>query len=84
MMNGGVVPGGRTRSSGLVDRRHLGHRRLDRRVGLEEDADHPGADARAVQRLRLDVLDVVDGRRHGALGDGDDRVLPSPARDSPL
>ena len=39
-------------------------------VGLEEDLD----DGDAVQRLRLDVLDVVDRGGHAAFAVGDDAV----------
>ncbi len=63
MMKGGVVPGGRLRNCDLADRRDLGHGAADVHVRLEEDLD----DADAVERLRLDVLDVVDRGGHAAL-----------------
>src|SRR6185437_7575999 len=47
----------------------LGYRRFYFRAGMEEDLD----DAEARQRLRLDVLDVIDGDRETALAaDRDD------------
>ena len=62
-MSGGVVPGGSWRSSDLRDRGDLRDRRLDVGARLEEDLD----DRDAAQRLRLDVLDVVDRGRQRAL-----------------
>ena len=55
---------------GLHDRRHLGQRSLNVGLRPEEDLDH----AHAVDRLRLDVLDVVDRDGDAALGVGDDAV----------
>ena len=58
------MPGGICRERRLRDRRDLRERRLDVGVRLEEHLD----DGDARQRLRLDVLDVVDERRQAALG----------------
>ena len=63
MMNGGLVPGGSCRSDALRDGGDLGDRRFDLRARLEEHLDHRDA----AQRLRLDVLDVVDRRGQRAL-----------------
>ncbi len=70
MTSGGVVPGGRPRSVTCTMRRHLGQRGLNIRFRPEEDLDH----ADAVDRLRLDVLDVVDRDGDAALRVGDDAV----------
>ena len=53
---------------GLDDGGHLGQRRLNVGLRLEEDLDN----ADALHRLRLDVLDVVHRHGHAALGIGDD------------
>ena len=60
------LPGGALRRGGELRHpgRHVG-------VGLEVDLD----DAQPAQRLRLDVLDVVDVARVHALGQGDDALL---------
>ena len=68
--SGGVMPGGICRSE-LRERRDLRQRRLDVGVRLEEHLD----DRQPGQRLRLDVLDVVDERRHAALAPVRDAVL---------
>ena len=54
----------------LADGGHLGHGAADVHVRLEEDLD----DADAVERLRLDVLDVVHRGGHAALAVEDDAV----------
>ena len=54
----------------LRDRRDLGDRGIDAGLRLKENLDHGDAG----KRLRLDVLDVVDGGRHGALVPGHDAV----------
>ena len=63
MTSGGVVPGGMCRRMVCDNRGGLRQRRLNVRAGLKEDFD----DRDAVQRLRLDVLDVVDQGGDGAL-----------------
>ena len=70
MMNGGVVPGGSVRNCTWLMAVTCGHRLADVYMRLEEDLD----DADAHQRLRFDVLDVVDRGGHAALGVGDDAV----------
>ena len=70
MTSGGVVPGGIWRRTRLRDRRDLRDGGVDVRRRLEEDLD----DGDAGERLRLDVLDVVDGGRQRALVAGDDAV----------
>ena len=55
---------------GLHDRSHLGQRRLD--VGLRPEKNLDDADAG--DRLRFDVLDVVDRDGNATLGVGDDAV----------
>ena len=62
----------------LVMRVDLGDRQLDLGVRLEEDPEpgHP------VERLRFDVLDVVDGGGEGPLADGDDALLHLLGRDA--
>ena len=55
---------------GLHGRGGLRQCRLDVDLGLKEDLD----DAEAVHRLRLNVLDVVDGDGRDALGVADDAV----------
>ncbi len=52
----------------LVDGGHLGHGVADIHMRLKEDLD----DAGAVERLRLDVLDVVDRGGHHPLAGGHD------------
>ena len=59
---------GKLFQDGLRDRRDLRLRGVDVDVRLEEDLD----DADAGQRLRLDMLDVVDGGRQRALVGRDD------------
>ncbi len=66
-MLGGVMPGGKMRSSVWEMRRDLRQRHFDLGVRLEIDAD----DRDAVVGLRFDVLDVVDGGGEGPLEDGD-------------
>jgi hypothetical protein len=63
MMNGGVVPGGRAAQLHLADGGDLRYGAADIYVRLEKDLD----DRDAVQRLRLDVLNVVDRGGHAAL-----------------
>ena len=67
-MIGGVAPDGNLLENGLRNRGDLRLRRVDVDVRLEEDFD----DAGSGQRLRLDVLDVVDRRRQRALVGSDD------------
>ncbi len=54
----------------LADGAHLSHGLANIHVGMEEDLDDPDAD----QRLRLDVVDIVDRGGHSALGVGHDAV----------
>ena len=54
----------------LRHRRRLRQCRLDVRRGLEENLDHPDA----IERLRLDVFNVIDGDGETALSVGDDAV----------
>ena len=54
----------------LADGRYLGYGVADIDVRLEENLD----DSQAVERLRLDVLDVVDRGGHAALAVGHDAV----------
>ena len=70
-MNGGVVPGGIWRTVRLGNGRHLRHRDVHVRAGLEENLD----DAAAVHRLRFDVLDVVDRGGERALVHGPDALF---------
>ena len=63
--------GGHLADGGLRDGRHLGVGVLDLGVRLEVDLD----DADAVERLALDVLDVVDGGRQDALVGRDDPLF---------
>jgi len=67
MMKGGVVPA-QSAQHHLIDGGHLGHGVADIHVRLEEELD----DAGAVERLRLDVLDVVDCRGHDPLAGSHD------------
>ena len=69
-MNGGVVPGRRVPQQGLRDAGDLRERQVLVDVRLEEILDHRDA----VQRLRLGVLDIVDGGLRGALGVQHDAV----------
>ena len=55
---------------GLRHRRGLRQRRLDVRRGLKKYLNHPNA----IERLRLDVFNVINGDRQTALGVGDDAV----------
>ncbi len=55
---------------GLRDGGDLGDRVRDLDARLKIDLD----DRNAVERLRLDVLDIVDGRGEGAFRNGDDAV----------
>ncbi len=61
----------------LRERRDLRQAHLHLRVRLEENAD----DGRAIVRLRLDVLDVVDRGGEGALVNRDDALLHLLRRD---
>ncbi len=61
MMSGGVVPGGICRTIVCEIAVTCAMRGLDVRARLEEDLD----DRDARQRLRLDVLDVVDRASSG-------------------
>ncbi len=70
MMKGGVVPGGSERSWTWLIAVQLRHRLRNVHVRLEEDLD----DAHAHQRLRLNVINVVDRRRHAAFGVGHNSV----------
>jgi hypothetical protein len=54
----------------LRDRRDLCDRFFDSRVGLEKYFDY----SHSIQRLGLDVLDVVNGRRQRALCNRDNPV----------
>ena len=69
MTSGGVVPGGSCRSC-VCETAVTWATALAMSARLEEDFDHRDA----VERLRLDVLDVVDRRGQRALGDADDAV----------
>jgi hypothetical protein len=71
MMSGGVVPGGMVRSSVWLIAVTSASAAPMLGVGVEEDADQPDAG----ERLRLDVLDAVDGGRHGPLGYRDHAAL---------
>ena len=83
MMSGGVVPGGSDAQHGLRDRGDLRDSAVSMlRARLEEHLDH----RHARERLRLDVLDVVDGRGERALEVRRRCAAPSPraaARCSP-
>ena len=70
MMKGGVVPGGSERSCTWLMRVDLGNCGTDVDVRLKEDLD----DRDAVERLRLDVLNVVDGGGHAAFAVAGDAV----------
>jgi hypothetical protein len=56
---------------GLTDRRHLRNGRVDVGARLEVELD----DAVAADRLRLQVLDTADRRRHRPLDNGRDAIL---------
>ena len=56
MISGGVVPGRQLSKLGLRTRRNLRDRTIDAGIGLQEYFD----DRDAIQRLRFDVLNVVD------------------------
>ena len=70
MMKGGVEPGGRERNCTWQMAVTCDTATADVDMRLEEDFDEPDA----VERLRLDVLDVVDRGGHAALAVGDDAV----------
>ena len=69
-MSGGVVPAGNCRSCVCEIAVICAIASLRLAVGCREDFD----DSDAVERLRLEVLDVVDGRGERALRDADDAV----------
>ena len=70
MMNGGVVPGGRERNCTWLMAVTWATAWPMFTLGWKKTLMMPDAD----QRLRLDVLDVVDRGGHAALGVGDDAV----------
>ena len=70
MISGGVVPGRQLAQLGLRDGGDLRDGVGDVDLRLEVDFD----DGDAVQRLRFDVLDIVDGRGQRALAQVDDAV----------
>ena len=65
MMNGGCAPGRHSAQYRLGYRGYLCDRRIDPHVRLKENADHRDAG----QRLRLDVLNIIDRGRNSVLAE---------------